>query len=94
MNTSDLSAMHASECGNSYQNMRFLKRFLVQRESFCGGIEATVRGVCCYLRCGRSTRAAQGSERSVMDWFCSSGNWISDSTSSGTAGCSDVELLA
>lgn len=47
----------------------------------------------CYLRCGRSTRAAQGSDRSVMDWSCSSGNLISDSTSSGTAGCSDVLLL-
>lgn len=49
--------------------------------------------ISCYLRCGRITMAAQGRDRSVMDTFCSSGSWISDSTSSGTAGCSVVLLV-
>lgn len=44
----------------------------------------------CYLRCGRSTRATHGCDRSAMDFSSSSGNLIRDSTSSGTAGCSDA----
>lgn len=46
------------------------------------------------LRCGRSTRAAHGSDRSAIDFSFSSGNLIKESTSSGTAGYSAVVLLA
>lgn len=48
----------------------------------------------CDLRCGRSTRAAHGSDRSAIDFSFSSGNLIKESTSSGTAGHSAVVLLA
>lgn len=46
----------------------------------------------CYLRCGRSTAAVHGSDRSEMD-LSSSGSLMRDNTTSGTVGCFDVLVL-